>query len=325
MNRTSYLILAIFIVLIGAMTIALVRRAGRKLPAFSIDQSVRVEAVVLSKNGEQVVLERDKGSWILNDSLKASQETVQTFLKMLEDLEIKSPLSMESFQAFIKEHPSRAIQVKISYNGLRTHQFILYHTDMNEYGNVVQKAPGERPYILHLPGYPGDIGAFFNPDENHWKQNVLFNYGPGTIAWIVSQNHNDPQHSFRVLRDPDGSYRVIRLLSGEPVPHALNEKVIRYVSYFYNIRFETYLQEGSLPDLGYKVDTTPLYTIAVESLDGDLRRAEIFVLYREGPSGAEWKPDRDIALARIGDEKTPVLIKYFNVDPVLKNLDYFVE
>jgi len=322
MNRYRLFFLAIFIVISGIL-IMIVRHASRSLPDFGINDPASVNRISLHSKGGAIELHRQDDSWLLNDSLQASPDMVRSFLNLMKDLEIKSPMSEEAFQSFLQDQDYQEIEVNISRKGFGSNHFLLYHTAANDYGNIVLKKNKNTPYILHLPGYPGDIGVYFNTHENDWKPNVLFSFGPGEISRISLSDHRHPERSFALLQDQNGSYHVFHTSDNEVLSEFIEEKVIRYISYFFNIRFEEYTSAESLLERGFKAGQMPIYTIDVEDHKGAHKRVHVYQLHKNSNKGNGMLWDPDLALASINEESAPVIIKYFHLDPILKDVDYF--
>ena len=96
---------------------------------------------------------------------------------------------------------------------------------------------GSKPFIVYVPGYEGDIGTGFTPEELFWQPYSIFNLLPSEIASVKFENLSDTTSSFSIVSE-NRKYSVTDLhkkLAGWDTT-----LVARYLSYFAWIPFESW-------------------------------------------------------------------------------------
>ena len=101
--------------------------------------------------------------------------------------------------------------------------------------------------------------------------------------------------------------------------------MIRYLSYFFNVRFEEYATIEKLNKQGFEVSGTPFGSVQVEDRTGQQRRVDLYHLVTAGTHKGDGAVDPNLALGKIGRENMPVTVKYFQIDPILKKISYFTK
>ncbi len=112
----------------------------------------------------------------------------------------------------------------------------MYRTTSNRYGNIMKIRERSKPFIVHFPGYEGDIGSIFNPAEHFWQPFIIFNLLPSEISSVTLVNNSDPSSSFKI-KASGNSYQLSDLkdnLTGWD-----SSRVKRYISYYTLVPFES--------------------------------------------------------------------------------------
>lgn len=291
---------------------------GRNNSNFSSVPEKSITRIELSDDHCRIVLERKEDVWILNGNRETRSNSVLFLLKILSDISIKSTVSEELFNREINELGIRPVRVKV-YEGRRILQsFLVYKTSSNSYGNVMKLREGSKPFICYVPGFDSDIGSAFTLKEAFWQPFTLFSHLPSEIASVTVTYINDTGSSF-MIRNEEGSlslYDPVNKLAGWDT-----SRIMRYLSYFANVSFESWASELSEREKTNIADSVPAYRISLESVKGNNVALTLWVR-KKVENGVE-KTDSDRLWGRTEASDEFVIVRYMDIDPLLKKRSYF--
>lgn len=315
-------ILVLLIIIASAMVIIwYLRLARNNLPDLSIENLSRIRRIVLKSDSRSVELKRSGEKWILNGIMDARHEAVVALLKTLEKIDIKSPVPAQSFEKLKSDPDVEKVMVSVYGSWFRLKKYYVYKVSANTFGNVMVDKGKGKPYIYHIPGYSGNIGLFYITREAYWMPHVLFQYTLKNILSVELSNSRQPGKSFIISKTGKDGYILESMLKHDTVPDLDPEKAIRYFSYFHLIFFEKYADGLSVVESDSILSGIPEYVIKVTDSEKKQKTVRTFPIYLED-NGPDINPD--ITFAQIDDDEL-VIVKYFALDPVLKELDYFIK
>jgi hypothetical protein len=200
-----------------------------------------------------------------------------------------------------------------------TCSFFVYKTASNKYGNIMKKREGSKPYIVSVPGFEGDIGTVFTLNSLYWEPFTVFDLLPSEIASVSFENFSDPTSSFSI-GNKNNRY-TFSVPSGD-ISVFDSSLVTRYLSYFARIPLENWAFDLT-PDERKSIEAQqPLYRIAVSTKEGTT--TELTLWERTTGDGAERKKDTDRLLGKTGKSNEFFIMRYFDIDPLIKKRSYFV-
>lgn len=301
------------------LTISLLRSKvpfGKDQSSFAAEPSVEITGIELSQPGKKVALIKKGQEWTINNGREARKSAIVYMTRILTEMKIKSPVSDELFEAEVIQKNIKPVTVRV-YEGRRLlKSFLVYKTGSNNYGNIMKLRVSSKPFIVNLPGFEGEIGSAFTLNELYWQPYTVFNLLPSEIASVNLQYTSDTSSSFTIL-NKNGHY----LLSGtdNTIAGWDTVKVKRYISYFAMIPFEKWAFE--VADSSYKriENNNPNIILRVRRSDNKEIILSIWDIYSPG-TGLK---DNDRVYAKTGESSSMFIMRYFDIDPVLKKRSYF--
>lgn len=291
---------------------------GGRNSNFASKPRKEITGIELSDNTGELKLTRKEDSWILDDGSEVRKSSVFFIIQILSGIEIKSPVSPELFRAEITDKGIEPVKVRIYENRKLLNSFYVYKTQSNIYGNIMKRKERSKPFIVHLPGYETNIGSVFTVNDLYWKPFTVFNLLPSEITSVKFENLVDTSSSF-VIRNIDGRFVLSNRdseLSGWDT-----SRIIRYLSYFAYIPFESWEFEMEPSEMENLKSSDPLYIISVTSTTGGNIR--LVMWERILSAGGEKKKDTDRLWAMTDSDAGIFIIRYMDIDPLLKKRSYF--
>jgi hypothetical protein len=147
-------------------------------------------------------------------------------------------------------------------------------------------------------------------------------YLPEQIQSVTLQNIREPASTFHLARSAgDGFEMSTGMVPGswfEPDPARLQQ----YLGYFYGLRFQAYVDPGENTSMKYEYGNEPDFVLEVSNGAGHRTSLSLFPVFTVDAEGNK-KMDLNVLYARIGDGDEMVVLKYLEIDPLLKDPGYF--
>lgn len=320
--RTYILTFTVIIILL--LTVLITRRYGGfsvKSDDFAVNRIDRVTSVILEKDGEQLVLQKKESGWVVNNLYEARPYAIQRLLETLSRISIKSTVPESLFQKEWEKNSGPVIRVQVRERPGGNKSFLVYPVQSNPYGNYFKKREKGTPYIINIPGYSGNVGSLFVINENFWLPNIVYSFQPSQIKMIEMLNFEDESKSFVIHQDTIGSLKILPIPDKEPMENIDTSQVYRYLSYFTSLKFERWVIESDSVDFNSVLSIQPMHRLSITDRSGNTIRLSTYPIYRESGNGSDIDLNR--IYVRINEENELVIIKYVDIDPVLKDRSYF--
>jgi hypothetical protein len=292
---------------------------GKSNISFASDKSREITRIELSDNNKELFLEKEGDTWLVDGKTEARKSGILFMIKVLQEIRIKSPVSEELFRKEVTEKAVVPVKVKVYQKRKLLGSFLVYKTSSNKYGNIMKKRAGAKPFIVSVPGFEGEIGSAFTLNELYWKPFTVFNMLPSEIAGVSFQNFSDPSSSFSI-RNSNHQYSFSGP-AGE-ITGFDSTLVTRYLSYFARIPLENWAFDLTGPEAKKIESEQPLYKITVTTSDGS--STELTLWERMTGEGQERKTDTDRLLGKTGRNSEFFIMRYFDIDPLIKKQSYFL-
>jgi hypothetical protein len=320
MNKLLIRSVFLFIITGLLLLILFTRRSpfGKNNSSFGSEPKEEITRIEFSKNGKRLTLQKKGEGWQVNGKAEARKSGVLFIIRILKEIKIKSPVSSELFETEITGKGIFPVRVMVYEKNRLLKSFYVYKTGSNIYGNIMKTKAFSKPYIVYVPGYEGDIGSGFSLNELFWQSYTVFNLLPSEIASIDLENLSDTTSSFSISQK-DHKYS----LSG--IAGKMNgwdtSLVIRYISYFAFVPFESWAFETG-EDAKKSIESQlPLYRITVNTTSG--RKKVLNLWGKTSVKNGNNIPDSDRLYGKTGDIDTLFIMRYFDIDPLIKKRSYF--
>jgi len=323
-RRSNFAVyLAVIVVCVAAFFMLFRQRFpfGKSNTAFAVDSKTEITRIVFFEKDMKLVLSKDsEGEWIIGNRISARDEAVSFLLKVLKEMKVKSPVSSETFSEEIVQKKIEPVKVHVYEKRRLKKSFFVYRTESNTYGNIMKMRPSSKPYIVNVPGYETDIGSYFTANQLFWQPFIIFNFMPSEIEEVTLQNYTDTSASFRVLCGAEN----ISLLTADGAPAACCDtmRVRRYISYFTYIPFERWATELTPQKKEEVKSSQPLWKIELKTKEGKTVNLTVWQKLKTADEGRE-VIDNDRVWGKTDDADDIFVIRYFDIDPVLKKISYF--
>ena len=297
-------------------------RAYRKI---SLEDPESITRIVLMRQNDTLILSfQEEGIWVVNQRHEAGMERINRLLDWLQRLDIQAPVSRPGNEWFdsIPFHPFR---LKL-FEGKRKIRDFFIQTGSADETRFLVKGAGRSQWFL-ADSYGMDV----KPDDllttrpTSWRSHTLFSMNPTDIRTVELTYPAEPGASFRLGYHPDEGFTLLNN-AGETVNAFNRGRAGRYLSYFMNIRFEAFAERKGMwvVDSLKKTGTLPVFRLCVATNDGTNHTTEYYPVPVKSSNGT-CMPDPYRLYGYWPEKDEYFLIRYLDIDPVLKKMDYFLE
>ncbi len=318
MNKNlRYLILFIAVLLAFFLVFRERSPFGKGNISFAVDPGKEITRIELHEASKKLILRKSGDEWLVNDNAAAEISSISYIIKVIEGLKIKSPVSEELFNEEISSRGVVPVRVKVYSRNKLIRSFYVYRTKSNVYGNIMKTRERSKPFIVHIPGIEEDIGSAFSTNELSWQTYTVFSVMPSEIRSVSLRNFTDTLQSFSINKN--NSRYTLQDQTGEMTGWDTT-RVARYLSYFIRIPFERWAFEETEESVELRAGEH-LYRITLTKTGGTIKTLDIFER-RMGVNGDE-KSDTDRVYGKSEESDELFIMRYFDIDPVLKRKTYF--
>lgn len=293
---------------------------------FTIKHTEQITRVIFRQDSLTLTLKKENNTWNVNSIWHVRPRAIKTFMKVISGMHVKSPVSGKLLEEILSDQKAQHISVILYHRFFHFRRFEVYKTNRTPWGNIM-KTPGRKGwYITYLPGEEVNPADFFVLNPYYWRDRTLFHYLPGDVIEVTLKYGDDPVKGFHVGIDTlKNRYFVEPVIPGGREGKIDTNNVKRYLTYF---------QELDCDEYAYALDTarkdsilreTPMYSMTLTDRFGNTFNMDTYPV-REKKSKQE-KPEYnpDVTYAFILPMNEMVLLKYYRIDPLIKELRYFYQ
>jgi hypothetical protein len=290
---------------------------GKDNTSFAVDPQKEITKIELIQKGVKVVLAKENNGWTVNGT-EARKSGVLFILRILQEIKIKSPVSPDLFKSEIEAKGIEPVKVRVYSNRKLLKSYLVFKTGSNTYGEIIKMKDGSKPYIAFVPGIENNIGSAFTLKELFWKPYTVFNLMPSEISEIKFENFSDTSSSFSISRR---NSKLVLTDTKNLVNGSDSALIARYLSYFIRVQFESWIFETE-SDLNKSIRVdSPKYKLTVNTITG--KNTELTLWEKTKTENGKENIDTDRLYGKTRNDSEYFIIRYFDVDPILKKRSYF--
>ncbi len=295
---------------------------------FSVKDTAAIDKIKLSnmKGGSVTLKRRDNGKWMVNGDYRANESKIRTLLTTIKDVEVKSPVPLNSRQNVIKSLASQNVQIDIHKDGELVRSYFVGHQTPDEMGTYMAMNNEEKkPYITHIPGFYGYLNSryFVNPEK--WRTKKIFSFNPVAIQNVTVRYPKSPKTSFKLKIQGSGQFSIRNPNTGETVQKIPVKQVKKFLVGFKDIQSESALK-GEKKQVMLDSLQTLQPNVIIKAQDKQKKRKVAFYnagLYPEGDKVSDaTKAKRYYAIANHRPNDV-LVIQRMVVEPILKRFQDF--
>jgi hypothetical protein len=305
---------------------------------FSTAEVDDLERIFLAaKDGRTVKLDKQDDYWMVNDSFKAMQAKVDLLLSTLKGLTIYSPVPEAAEGTAIKELATHSIKVEL-YKDADGAPFKVYFLgkpnqgqDANSMLMQIDGKSARKPYLVHIPGFVGNLQTRFLLNTSDWRDLSVFTYKLDEIQEVNFMYNEYPEASFKLTTEGDDQYTLQNLANKTvaPATSLFKAGINKFLDSFADLNAESVENNFLYKD---SVTNGPKFaTLTVKGKDGSIQEMIMYrmhanrrtkLLYDKGGNAIEFDPDHYYALFNNGTDFG--VVQQYVFGKILRKYDDFL-
>lgn len=295
---------------------------------FQVKENKRqyVSRIVFKEDTATLILEKEKTGWMVDHRWPVRSRSIKVLKKVLSRMEVKSPVSEELVQQVIADTSGRHVEVSIFRRVFPVKRFEVYTSArIPGEGAMMRLARKKKWYIVYLPVEQLNPAVFFITDPYYWRDPALFNYRLSEVQEVQMEYGDHSGDGYRVGIDtlthryyffPDDSSFQVRKVD--------TTRVRTYLTYFQHLECDEWDRSLTPASRDSVLHQKPLYILNVVDFQGEKFSMRIYSLPNRQPVEGSSACDPDVARAWVTPLNEMVLIRYYRIDPLLQEAEWFI-
>jgi len=315
------ILIVLFIIIIPSFWIIFNNDVKHNLSdMFVIKDISEVNTIVIKNNTKSITINKKENTdnWLINEKYEANKESIKKLIQALTEVKINNPVlkrNIDSVKNSIKNSAKTIIILNDKNKALKTIYIANYENNID--GTFALSDSNELPYIISIPGLEKDLNQRYNLHPLYWINPEIFTYQPHEINEIEIKYSNKEKASYRIEVKKDAP--KIFSYKKQKYEDSINiNKLGSYLSYFMNVKFSDFNTLIDKKSDSLK-NSKPDYSIFVKDIYNRTKEVE---LYKIKVSETPEKYDFNKLYAIINKEDI-VIVKYYDIDLILKDIKYF--
>lgn len=204
MNKKTIFLLGTLIAVV-AIFFLLKRNNGNTLTGndhdFGFKSTEKIDKIFISNKltGKYVILSKlDSTTWLLNDTFNVNIHQINSLMDVFKKLQIKRPVSKKEINFVKKDIAVNGTKVEIYENGSISKVYYVGTNTPDEMGTYFLMDKAEEPYVCHIPGFNGYIGAKYHYQPVAWRSKDIFRSKDTEIKMLKVEWTAQPENSFQI-------------------------------------------------------------------------------------------------------------------------------
>lgn len=344
-------LVTIFVVLYENGVLKSSEKIGPQSSALAIKDSSRVTKIFIADMfGSTVLLRRTPQGWMVNDSILATQEKVESLLSILMNLTVRQsvPEKAESninmvlttnsikVEVYEKAPKFKIFGINISEKERKTKTLYMGPPTQDNVANFAYQEGMKESYIVHIPGFRGYVTPQFSPIPYEWITHRVFETKITRIESLAVEDLEHPEESFLVVKAGPRSFDMFDV-NHQKILDYDTLKLIDMLSEYRNRNFEYIESSITQEEKDSIIRFNHHKIITLTDTEGNVTEMKLYKKEFDAESiiegvddqlpemlNSKWDFNRFYATIN-GDLNTLYVMQFYHFDRQVQPLSYFLD
>ncbi len=308
MKKNNIILFVLFATLVAA-TVYFIKNKNGKNTFIAPDQDFAVPAdqvgkiFIADRQKNQVTITLKGKQWFVNDKYRAKKDVIENCLQGISGVKVKYIPTQGAAQNAIKDLATKGIKVEVySKSNQKLKTFYIGSTDTDGSGTYYIMEGAEKPYVMQIPFFYGEIQPRFPISIDDWRDRTIFEAEIDNIETASVEYPDQKSASFKVENN-NGVFEIKPFYTGVPQKTGQKKGIAEnFLFGFKSIVAEAIENKSSLRDS--LIATQPFSVISLKNKNEEVNAVRIYPIYSKDETGKPLigiKPDRYYAYSNKGD------------------------
>ena len=327
--KKKYGLYFLFVLLLAVSIIMVHNKRSGKFKGeenrFAVKDTGQINLIEIRTPENTLILERMQGNnWMINGLYYAAEKKITGLLTVISRLQVSAPVPNSIKYEIIASLENEGKRLMVVTDQGNPHVILMYHDTVYSDATYMMLENTDQPLRIGIPGFSDrNLARLFIDDVNYWRDNSIFKLREDEISSVSLFDRLHPDKSFHLVNGNEEGYKLYSYDDSNEVTGFLADAIAQYLSYFSSVSFERFLSDDEIKDQISLIRNDPEKMITVKDSRNQITKVKTFLWYVPNQDGI-LQPDINRLIAVI-NETDIVLVKYMELDPVIKEIDYFLK
>jgi hypothetical protein len=291
--------------------------------SFALPNKNDISSFQIKNKSLLLTISKTIDGWQFDSGCYANPLLLDICFKVFSQVEIKSPVSEKEKLQIISKLRKYGTEIILFRDKKILRDYYLWADTASKTIFMVQKKSGS-PFLVSLPSYNGNFGAIFRTEKYFWRDRTILRYVPGQISKVKVEQPANPLRTFELQLSSIVKAEIFNPEKGK-IQNINFEAVEAYLYCFRNVRVVKFLKktDSQYQDL---TGIQPNFIITVTNKNRKAKTLKIFKRRLENHLGEKRSEKYDLNFCTVTiDNKDTALIRYIDIDPLTRDLDFFLK
>ena len=296
-KQQTFIILAIIMLFLLLLWLKKSENNESEAYNFAVPDTASISKIFIADmTGNSMSLDKMKNTWMIDNTYKVQNTTMETILKTIKDISVQRPVPESAYNKVITDLATNGVKVEIYQNHEQkpTKTYTIGGNTVDHLGTYMLLKNAEQPYIMHIIGLNGILGPRYGLqgykiNNSIWRDRNIFNLKAEQINSLTLINEKRIDSSFTIKKD---NGRLILLNHQKQQIKAKQEVLSNYLNKYKKVNCESFKYERKKETL---ITEKKLYTLIVTHQKG----MDILNIYQMRDKVKEKKKEENYTVDRM--------------------------
>ena len=242
---------------------------------FAVSDTAAIDQVVI-KSSNNINLEKENGTWMLNEQYKAEQNIVRVLLSILKDAEVVRQVPKSQMEEIAGYISNNGYLVEV-FSGGKIIQNFYASGNENKTLSYMMPVDVESPMIVNIPGYESYVAGIFEIPTNDWRNRTILSTNWRTLQKLDVSYSEYPEYNFSI----EFKFNFLNI---DGIDDLDTTQMMTYIEQYNFLQADRYLDTGQYELYDSLLQTPETVTISITDIDPDNSKTiEFYPLLQDDP------------------------------------------
>jgi len=283
---------------------------------FILQNAADIDQIIILQDSLKVELLKSGDKWLVNNSFEANTALIKRFFRVFGNLNLVAPVSKLHRDSIDRLLETKATKIELYSGRNKKYEYLLGDLNSAKTGNYL--ICNGRLGIVNSTGLVSDLNHIVSTMDLFWRNKVIFSKTADEIQSVSVTNIRKPDKSFEIKKM--SNLILLSDYEGFAPDSVNNERLELYLSYFTNVSFEKIETSLSKEEINTILKNNHAWQIRLLDNKGNVYNLNLYLM----PDG-ETDYDLNRIYGKLNQEKNLLIFTYYDIDPILKEIDYFLK
>ena len=284
---------------------------------YAIKDTSQINSITIENISNKIILKKYNNKWKINKTFSANQIAITNFLRVLSNLDFVSKIENKLKDSISTSLDELGVKITIKENSKIISELIIGSVNKYKTGTYVKKS-GSEVVVVNATGITNDISKVISVNSLFWRNKTIFNFNVNEIKNIEFYNIKNKNKSFNIEKTNDTF--ILKNFENKKIKASINN-IKRYLSYFKKIGFTKLENNINKTKKDTILITNLAYKITV--IDNKDVKYRLNLYLKPNTQKNEYQFDMNNIYGVFNKDTNLLIIAYYTIDPILKEIDYF--